>query len=129
MEIKDFLVMLQYEVQKSFDFVDATKGIKDSEASVLHIALEKVEVELPVTFSSKEIVYKPAESTHFSPAVKRLKLPYHEKTVIDKLYLPRKELKGSSINVEIIGPNESIDEKYSSELIGRIKVTMKPILK
>ncbi|WP_216831762.1 hypothetical protein [Alkalihalobacterium elongatum] len=59
MEINDSLVMIQYEVQKSFEFIDATKSKDNSDDSVLHIGLEKVKLELPVALSSKEVVQKP----------------------------------------------------------------------
>ncbi len=129
MEMREFLAMLQFEVQKSFDFVEETKGVKDRDISTIHIALEKVEVDLPVTFSPKEISYKPKELKGIDPIVKRLRLPFHERTVTDKFYIPRNELKGHSIEVNIIGPNEKLDEKYATELVGRIKVVMKPVLK
>lgn len=130
MDFSELLNLLHYEVQKSYDFVHAiTRAEGDKNTSVLHIALERVEIDLPVTLEERDAVFEPKKLKGLPKAVKKLNVPYSEKTAADKIHLPRKEVKGKAVSMKIIGPIEKIDERVSKENIGRIKVVLKPIIK
>ena len=130
MQLSELLVLLQYEVQKSYDFVHAiTRAEVNKDTSVLHISLERVEIDLPVSLEEREASYNPKQFKSLPEAVKRLNVPYSPESAARKIPIPHKEVKGKSIHMNIVGPTEKIDETVTKEKIGRIKVVLKPVIK
>jgi hypothetical protein len=130
MDLSELLILLHYEVQKSYDFVHAiTRSEGDKNTSVLHIALEQVEIELPVSLEERDAVFEPKKFKGLPIAVKMLNVPYSAKSTSEKIEIPKKELKGKAIAVKIVGPIEKVDKRFVKENLGRIKVVLKPILK
>jgi len=129
MKVHDLLIILQHEVQKSLDFIDETKGLKDPSIPAVHISLETVEIELPLTFTEVDAKWDPKEMKGNPAAVKRLEIPYIPELVAERGQIPRRELNGKAIETRIIGPVDKLDERTQKEMVGRIKVVLKPILK
>ena len=129
MDFSELLILLHYEVQKSYDFVHAiTRADGDKNTSVLHIALERVEIDLPVSLEERDAVFDPKKFKGLPKAVKMLNVPYSAKLTAEKIQIPRKEVRGKAISMKIVGPIEKIDESVVKENLGRIKVVLKPIL-
>ncbi|MFZ5354053.1 MAG: hypothetical protein ACOZCL_15215 [Bacillota bacterium] len=129
MNMHELILMLQYEVQKSLDFIDSTSGKKTDDTSILHISLERVEMELPISISEKEVIFDPKALKGMPQVYKRLQLPYTSAAAEGKTYIPKKVVKGRGIETKILGPIDKLDDKLEKEFIGRIKVVMKPIIK
>jgi len=128
MQIGELIATLQHEVQKSYTFINETRSDVKTEASVLHIALERVEVELPITLAEEEVVFDPKAVKGIPNAIKKLGVPFSPQSVGHKGYLPKKQIKGKSISAEIVGHVQKIDEKVSKETLGRIKVIFKLVV-
>lgn len=129
MDFSELLILLHYEVQKCYNFVEAITRVEgNKDISVLHIALERVEIDLPVTLEERESVYDPKVLKGLPEAVKMLNVPYSAKLIAERIRIPQEEVKGKAISVKIVGPIEKIDERVVKENIGRIKVILKPII-
>jgi hypothetical protein len=121
--------MLQYEVQKSMDFIDATRMTTNPELPSLHISLESVELELPILLSEADLTFDPKEYKGTAEVIKRLEMPYTPKNAVERGSIPRKSVAGKGVEAQIIGPLEKLDEKVQKEYIGRVKVVLKPVVK
>jgi glycine/D-amino acid oxidase-like deaminating enzyme len=120
MEIHELLLLLQHEVQKSFDFVDE---------AVPHIALERVEVELPVILGGQDVVFDPKTVRGLPRSIRKLGVPFTPRTALERDYVPRTRVTGKTVTAEIIGPAEGADDRVVRENIGRIRVVLRPIIK
>jgi|GEM_PF-7021617 len=130
MDFSEFLILLHYEVQKCYDFVEAITRVEgNKDISVLHIALEKVEIDLPVSLEGRDVAFDPKKLEGLPESVKMLSVPYTAKSVAEKVRLHQEPFTGKAISVKIVGPVEKIDERVVKENIGRIKVVLKPIIK
>lgn len=133
MELSEFLAMLQYEVQKSYDFTERiARGDASPTSSILQIALERVEIDLPVSVTEIDKAFnRSAKEMQPLPSfVKRFKLPYSsEKLATIQKGIPKGEVKGKALNIELVGPIEKIDETRKEENITRIKIVLKPVAK
>ena len=134
MELSELLALLQYEVQKSYDFTERlAKGDAGPNTSTLQIALERMEVDIPVSFSKSERTFNRAEKAMqpLPTFAKRFRLPYvpERLAVIKKGRIPKGEVKGRSLNVELISSIEKIDETRKEENIARLKMIFKPVMK
>lgn len=125
MQVSELIATLQNEVSKCYTFINETKSQVKTGDSVLHIALEKVELELPITLAEKEVMFDPKAVKGTPNALKRLGVPFSSYSVGHKNNIPQKQIKGKGIDVEIVGPVQNIDEKVSKESLGRIKVVFK----
>lgn len=129
MELSELVVLLHYEVQKSYDFVKAISRVEaDPDASTLHITLEHVEIELPATLKEARFVFDPKKQKDLPASVQLLRLPYTAEVAARRPSLPTQAFTGKTVSVEIIGPNEKIDNRTTSEKIGKIKIILKPII-
>jgi len=130
MELSRLVGLIQYEIQKSYDFIEQiAKGGTGTEASVLHVSLERVELDLPVSLSEEELTFNRLE-LNMPLFGKSFLMPYAP----DKLAqlpkgIPRKEFIGSILDVELLNLKDKLDEAIPTEQIGRIKIVLKPILK
>ena len=130
MNLSELLVMLQYEIQKSYDFVEEiTRAQEDEERSVLHVALEKVEIELPITLKETSTTFDPRKVERLPISVKRLAVPYKPEMITKKGAIPENRYTGKTASVKLVEPTEKVDKTVTPEKIGRIKVSLKPILK
>ena len=125
MQIGELIATLQHEVQKSYSFINETRSDVKNDASVLHIALERVEVELPITLAEEDVVFDPKTVKGVPNVIKKLSVPFSAQSVGHKGYLPKKQLRGKSISAELVGHVQKLDEKVSKESLGRIKVVFK----
>jgi hypothetical protein len=130
-QISELLLMLQHEVQKTFDFVDEARAefAGRPDASVLHIALERVEIELPITLAGRDGVFDPKPFRGLPKSIRRLQVPYTPRAALERGYVPRKPMAGKFVEAEIIGLAEGADDRVDKERIGRIKVVLRPIIK
>jgi hypothetical protein len=129
MDLSELLALVHHEVQKAYDFVHETSRPEDgSSESALHIALESVELEMPVMFSEASVLYEPDKLVEVSDALKRLKVPYQSDQASVSTQVPDRPIKGRAVRVQLIGPKEKLDPKLKRAKIGRVKVVVKPIL-
>ncbi len=129
MDLSELLVMLQYEIQKSYDFVEEiSRAEKDEKTSVLHIVLERVELELPITLGETYTLFEPEKVKELPLPAQKLALPYKAQTAAKKGKVPEKKFGGKIISAKLIGATDKIDRRATPERIGRIKIVLKPIL-
>lgn len=121
MQISELIATLHHEVAKSYTYIAEIKGGSDAEASVLHINIERMEIELPVTLSQQDIEFNPQNFKGSPRAFKKLFVPFLPQTNS----LPQKLVKGKTIDAEVIGHVEKIDDRVSPDSIGRIKIMFK----
>jgi hypothetical protein len=124
MQISEMIAVLQNEVAKSYAFISETKGDISDGTSILHINVERVEIELPVMLNQQEVEYNPKNVKGLPTAYKKLAIPFiaREKTI------PTKTVTGKTINAEIVGHIEKIDDRVSPESVGRIKIVFKLVV-
>lgn len=122
MQISELLATLHHELIKSYNFIAETKG--SGSTSVLHIGIERVEIELPVMLSKQKITYNPQKVKGMPSAFKKLTVPFAPQ----KIRLPKNPVTGMTVMADIVGHVEKIDERVSAESIGRIKIIFKPII-
>jgi hypothetical protein len=134
MELAELLGVLQYEVQKSYDFAAdlARKDLAES-SSVLQVAMERVEIDLPILLREKKRRFNRAdrEIQPLPNFAKWYKLPYlpEKISVYGRGKVPKGELEGTTVEVELVGPEEGADDKFKAEKLSRLKVIMKPVMK
>lgn len=153
MELSYFLSMMQYEVLKSFDFNSLMQDeMKTSSDSLIQLAIETAEIEIPVIFNSsekeikidqdldeKESSVKSNIEFPFSTSIKNLKIEKSKKLLKNDVmnYQTSKKksvdkkttVTGHVIGVNVANPNSKIDDSFDSSLIGKIKLVIKPVLK
>ena len=129
MNLSELLVLLQYEIQKSYNFIEEiTRVEEDKKISVLHLALERVEIELPITLRETFTLFEPEKMNELPSPAKRLNLPFKSKTAAKRGEMPEKKFVGKIISAKLIGTTDKIDRRATPERIGRIKLVMRPIL-
>jgi hypothetical protein len=129
MNLSELLVLLQYEIQKSYDFVEDITRAEGKDTSVLHIAIEMVEIELPITVAETQVTFDPKKVEKLPLPVKKLSIPYKMLEVVKRGEVPQAKFKGQSVAVGVVGPTEKKDKEITKEQIGRIKVVLRPILR
>jgi hypothetical protein len=132
MDLSELIVMLHHEVQKSYDFIDAAAKINTPGVPVIHISLEKMEVEVPVAVSERRSTFKYENFKGEPLHIQNFRLPYSAE-VFKKIPIQRPEnmevIKGKSVSVEILGPEDQKAENLVKEFVGRMRITLKPIIK
>lgn len=124
MQISELIATLHHEVAKSYTFITETKGSGGAEASVLHINIERLEIDLPVTLTQQEVEFNPKNVKGYSNPFKKLVIPFTPQ----KGNLPKKPIIGNAIMAEIVGPAKKADDRVSPESVGRIKITFKLVI-
>jgi hypothetical protein len=129
MDLSELVVLLHYEVQKSYDFVEAVSRTEaDGNASVLHLALEQVEIDLPASLEEVDSIFDPQKVIELPLSTKLLKVPYTPESATQKGWLPKKAVIGKAVSVKSVSPIEKPDQRVAAETIGRIRVILKPII-
>lgn len=128
MQINELLATLHNEVQKSYRFINETKSEMKTEASVLHLAIERVEIDLPVTFSEENVNFDPNSVKGIPKPFKKLQVPFLPNAAGPHGFVPKRSIQGKSITAETVGHVEKIDGRLSTESIGRIRVVFKSII-
>lgn len=129
MNLSELLVLLQYEIQKSYDFVEEiTRVEEDKKISVLHLALERIEMELPITLREAYTLFEPEKVKELPLPAKKLQLPFKPRTASDRGKVPEKRFAGKIISAKLIGVADKIDRRAAPERIGRIRLVVRPIL-
>ena len=130
MELAEFITLVSYEVQKAYDFVyESANPEADGGGSVLHISLESVELDVPLAFGPKRVIYEPRKSEGHSAAEKRFAVPYSSERASPRSPLPDKVHEGLAIEVEMISPGDKRSGPGRLKNTGRIKIVVKPILR
>jgi hypothetical protein len=129
MDLSELIVLLHYEVQKSYDFVDRVSRTEtEPNVSFLHLALEQVELELPVRLEERDAIFDPKKVIGLPRSAQLLQVPYTPDSATKKDWLPNEPTTGKAVGVNIVGPIEKIGQPTITENIGRLKVVLKPIL-
>ncbi len=131
MDMCELLNLLHHEAQKTYDFVHAvTRPEGGKDASTLHIAMESIEIEVPVTMTARDAVFDPTAVKGLPRTAQALRIPYLASGKTHQgVSIPRKRVEGKSLVLEVVGPIEKLDDRVAKESIGRIKVVLKPVLK
>jgi len=130
MKIHELVAALQYEVQKSFEFAENSAKLSQAKSGpLLHISVERMEVELPVKLSEIRDEINLSSLKDLPASIQKFRLPFTVETAIGKDLGKRKTIKGTAIDVVIVSPDDSKSEDVASEKIGRIKVVLKPVFK
>ena len=124
MQISELIATLHHEVAKSYTFIAETKGGTGTETSVLHINIERLEIELPVTLSEQEVEFNPANVKGQPIVFQKLSVPFTPR----KGDLPSEIVTGKTIMAEIVGDMEKLDDRVSPESVGRIKIVFKLVI-
>ncbi len=132
MEIAELILLLQNEVQRSYDLVE--ESIRMNSSNPIYINIEKMEIDLPIILSKKEKKINVTELKKKSKAEQKFNLPFsmqtlHQNNKIEFIKaLTGKQLVGSSIHIELVGDNVEKGNSVKAEHIGRIKLVLKPIM-
>ena len=134
MELSELLALLHYEIQKSYDFAEhIARGEAGPTTSVLQVALERVELDIPVSIAEGERAFNRSskQMQKLPTYAKRFLLPYspEQLAVIKKGGIPKGEVVGRTLDIQLIGPAEKIDETRNAENIGRLRIVLKPVIK
>lgn len=124
MQISELIATLHHEVAKSYTFIAETKGGAGTETSVLHISIERVEIEVPIMLSQQEVEFKPADVKGQPSAFQKLSVPFTPQ----KNLLPKKPVMGKTVIAEIVGHVEKMDDRVSPETVGRMKIVFKTVI-
>jgi hypothetical protein len=132
MEIAELILMLQNEVQRSYDLVE--ESLRNNSSNPIYINIEKMEIELPVTMRENEKKVDVSKLKKQAVAEQKFHLPFDLQTIVQSnkidfiKTLKQKELKGKTIQIELLSESDQKGSPISSEKIGRIRLTLKPIL-
>jgi len=132
MDLSELIVMLHHEVQKSYDFIDAAAKSQTPGLPVIYISLEKMEVEVPVAMSERKSTFKYKDFKGEPLHIQNFKLPYNAE-IFRELPIKSPEeisvIKGKAVSIQILGPEDQKTENLEKEFVGRMRITLKPIIK
>jgi len=120
LRLASFIALLQFEVQKAYDhaYELSKEGVNESD-SVLHIALESVELDIPLTYKQARVAQDRRETEKEESPQYRLDRPFVEGTGESKA-----KGEGLSIEVSLAPP-----AKRAGKEGGKLKITLKPFLR
>ncbi|WP_042492017.1 hypothetical protein [Aequorivita sublithincola] len=139
--------MIQYEILKSFDFASIMQdNIQENETTKIQLAIETAEVEIPLIFDSKKItttlkndkldnkyIAKTSIDIPFNTDLSKLKVQKPSMVNLDSVKkssaIRSTKTEGDVILVKIANSDSKKDSDFDKSLIGKIKLTIKPILK
>lgn len=128
MKLTDLINLLHSEVQKSYDFIEEASFSRRTDSGI-HIALEKMEVDIPVTFDEKQELFNQRKVKKLPQIAQKLQVPYSaENFVISEKIDKLKNFKGKNLEVNLISNTEKVTSDTLSKF-GRIKITLIPIKK
>lgn len=127
------ILLLHHEVQRSYDFVETTARETPSNTSNIYMAIDKLEVELPVVLHSAEKKVSKSNLKKEKGSIRKFNAPFELRNYAgagleELLKATSKDLKGKSIQLQIVGPEEAKSPDLSPEKIGRVRITLKPIV-
>ena len=142
MDLSELILLMHHEVQKTYDLVDI--AAKESGSS-LHISLERIEIELPASLSEEEVSVAEKDIQHLPISLQQFKKPFtvnafgkflQVKTEVStktksktKTKAKSATIKGKTIGIKVLGPNDKLNEDLSAEFVGRLRIVLKPVIK
>ncbi len=91
MQLIELIATLHHEVVKGYAFIAETTGGGGKEAAMLHINIERLEIELPVTINQQEVKFNPRDMIGLPVAFKKLYVPFTLKKAISLKKLSREK--------------------------------------
>lgn len=146
-DLSELIAMVQFEVQKAFDFayvLSQTAASEPGKGPALHISLERVELEVPVEFAAveRQVGGTPApapgreaagEGAVTPPKINLegiLGRPFNLKTLSERpLEMPKEKVRAKVVQVRVVGLEAGLGQPEGKPSIGRIKITVIPILR
>jgi len=157
MELSHFLSLLQFEVLKSFDYAVQMNNEWGDTNSPVQLAMDTAEIEIPLMFNCEKKNLNTERLTRilhtdkniremkldfpFNPAIKPMVL-CKDTTLSEKNIQPQKikskkldkkrkskKVKGDVITIQVANQNSKMDKSFDRELIGRIKIVIRPVMK
>jgi len=143
MDIKELVVFLQTELQRSYDYAaEAARAASPAAGGVLHLNFEQAELELPVLLEVTPVRLAEADLKDVSPDLAFIKLPFNLNA---QLRAPRAEgdepprarearearprvIEGQRLNVTLANPKTLLDTSAGPSMVGRLKVVFKPVV-
>ncbi len=149
--LSELVALIQFEVQKSFEFSEQLMfDLSGSQASVLQLAVDVVELDLPVRFSMGTIptvVAAQPKAIKANLVLQQLDAPFLGRLTADALRkgateqspagaakkspatkLPTPKL-SQQLLVEIGGDTPLTSEAKAPQPMGRLRLVLKPVLK
>jgi hypothetical protein len=128
MTLSEFTLMLIYEAQKTFNFVHEVNKNQSPDIVNTHLAIEKFEISLPVSFEEIDVDVKIIERYIKDEKYKKLYYPFIPNNLSKSSMRNLKNIqKGKTINVEIKSTGKLPVKAGESERIGNIKITLTPV--
>lgn len=133
MDLSELLLLLHSEVQKCYDYVDDSSRNDDGIGGGLHISMEKIEIELPISLAQEEIQHTQSEFKKMPVKLQKFKRPFDEKFYGDRLkgfdVDKFKTIKGKTLGATVLNTNDKLNENFTPEFTGKLRITLKPIVK
>jgi hypothetical protein len=133
MDFSELILLLHNEVQKCYDYVDASSKANDENQGGIHIAMDKIELELPISLTEVEIKHTKEDFKKFPVKLQAFKRPFDAQFYgerIEKFDLTKiKKLEGKKIGAKIISQSDNSTDAVIPELITRMRITLRPIIK
>lgn len=130
MTLAEFLVHLHFEVQKSFLYTATiSKEGAQPGSSVVQMSEVEVQIDIPSVFRRELRAFDPKTLKGFPESFRQLVQPLPESGPAPYDELLKKPVQGHYMEVEVVGPERRPDRAVGAELIGRLKVVFRPVLK
>jgi hypothetical protein len=132
MEIAELILLLQHEVQRSYDLVE--ESLRNNSSNPIYVNIEKMEIELPVVMSESEKKVDVSQLKKQTSAEQKFHMPFDLQTMTRRNKtdfikdVKKKELTGKTIQIQILSENDQKGNPIGAEKIGRIRLTLKPLL-
>lgn len=141
MDIKELVVFLQTELQRSYDYAsEAARAAAPNGGGVLHLNFEQAELELPVLLDVTPARLAEADLKDVSPDLAFIKVPFNLNA---QIRAPRAEgaepprareakgprvIEGQRLDVTLANPRTLLDARAGPSTVGRLKVVFKPVV-
>ncbi len=126
MTLSELILLLHYEVQKSFNLVDELANSNDSQNTVnVHLGMEKFEITIPISINERDMYYsevnRKVEDERFRKFHYPLIIQSDKEMKGNEKGIPAKK-KGKVLDVAI---KSIIDEKSKpTERVGQMTITL-----
>lgn len=131
MEIAELILLLQHEVQRSYDLVE--DSIRKDNPNPVYINVERLEIDLPVMVTEGQRTERVADLKKAETSMKKFQLPFSaaqkgRAVPVDELLksIRAKELKGPTLRVRVVGEDEDLSGGKENR-IGRLRLVLKPL--
>jgi hypothetical protein len=149
--LSELIALIQFEVQKSFEFSEQLMfDLSENQASVLQLAVDVVELDLPVRFSmgAKAVdTFNQPTATKTNLVLQQLDAPFLGRLTAEALRTaipvddvnsgakraraakPSIPKEAKQLLIEVGGETQAAIDAKASHPLGRLRLVLKPVLK